>query len=165
PLLREKLGEAGPVALPADASERRARFQTALHEWFLEILRSRALLLAVDNIQAADDNSAAFLAALGREARQTQLVLIVSQRTGDAVVAAAPVRMLRQRSSRLKLAGLSRESCEELVKSLFGDVPNTGRVANLLFERSAGVPQQCMDLAQILVRKKIAKYGAGTWVL
>ncbi len=165
PRLAEKLGNVGPVSVPADAGERRARFQTALHEWFVEVARERMLFLAVDNVQAADDNSAAFLAGLGREARSSHIVLFVTQRTGDPIVAAAPLRMMRQRSSRLKLAGLSADACEELVKSLFGQVPNVGRVANLLFERSAGAPQQLMDLAQILVRRKIAKYGAGTWVL
>ena len=43
--------------------------------------------------------------------------------------------------------------------------PTAGRVARLLYEKSAGNPQQCMDLAQLLVKKKIAKYVAGTWVL
>ena len=165
PRLADNLGDVVPVSLPTDAAERRARFQTALHEWFLAVSRECTLFVAVDNVQAADDNSAAFLAALGREARGTHMVLFVTQRKGAPVVAAAPVRMLRQRSSRLGLAGLSAEACEELVRSVFGEVPNTGRVAQLLFERSAGVPQQFMDLAQILVKRKIAKYGAGTWVL
>jgi hypothetical protein len=123
------------------------------------------LFIAVDNVQAADENSAAFLAALGRESARARLVLVVSVRTGERVVAEAALGMMRQRSSRLKLASLSAESCEQLVKSLFGEVPNSGRAAQLLFERSAGVPQQCMDLAQLLVKKQIVKYAAGTWVL
>ena len=165
PELRDKLGEAPAEKVPDDANERRARFQTALHAWFMNVARERVLFIAVDNVQAADDNSAAFLAALGRESRSTQLVVVATLRTGERVVAEAAVRMLRQRSSRLKLASLGAEACEQLVKSLFGDVPNSARVAKLLFEKSAGVPQQCMDLAQLLVQKKIAKYAAGTWVL
>jgi hypothetical protein len=165
PAIAEKLGAVASVTLPSDPSERRARFQTALHEWFLDVAAERTLFIAVDNIQAADDNSASFLAALGRESRGRRIVLFATQRAGDRVVAEAPVRMLRQRASRLKLAGLDAASSEELVKSVFGEVPNIGRVARLLFERSAGVPQQFMDLAQVLVRRKIAKYVAGTWVL
>jgi hypothetical protein len=165
PLLRDKLGEVGSVVLSTDAGERRARFQTALHEWVLGVATERTLFLAVDNVQAADENSAAFLAALGREAHHARLALVVTQRTGDSALATAPVRMLRQHANRLKLAGLDAAACEDLVKSLFGSVPNTRRIAKLLFERSAGVPQQCMDLARLLVKKKIAQYETGTWVL
>ncbi|HEY6559155.1 MAG TPA: AAA family ATPase [Polyangiaceae bacterium] len=165
PQLKEKLKDVPIAAVPRDPSERRARFQTALHRWFLAVLRERVLFVAVDNVQAADDNSAAFLAALACEASRTQLVLAVTSRTGESAVAKAAMRMLRKRSRRLKLGPLSAPSCEELVRSLFGDIPNSGRAAKLLFEKSAGVPQQCMDLAQLLVTKQIAQYSAGTWSL
>jgi hypothetical protein len=165
PELMEKLVD-GPLVAPAlNPAERRARLQTALHEWFLEVARERPLLLAVDNIQAADDNSAAFIAALGQKARDSQLFVIVTQRLGDEVVAPLPLRVLRKRGTRVKLAGLSQAACDELVDSLFGGVANCGRVARLLYDKSAGNPQQCMELAQLLVKKKIAKYAAGTWVL
>ena len=64
------------------------------------------MLIAVDNVQAADDNSAAFLAALGQQARRARLMLLVTQTTGDDVVANAPLRAMRKRGARLKLAGL-----------------------------------------------------------
>jgi hypothetical protein len=165
PELGERLAEGPVTPLALNPAERRARMQTALYEWFLALAKERTLLLAVDNIQAADDNSAAFLAALGHEARDTHLILLVTQRMGDDVAAPGSVRVLRKRGSRLKLAGLSAGPCEELVKTLFGDVANTGRVARLLHQKSAGNPQQCMDLARLLVKKKIAKYAGGTWVL
>jgi len=69
------------------------------------------------------------------------------------------VRALRKRSGHLKLAGLRAGACDELVKSLFGDVDNAGRVAKLRHERSAGNPRQCMDLAQLLVLKRIARWN------
>ncbi|HVW27610.1 MAG TPA: protein kinase [Polyangiaceae bacterium] len=163
--LAEKLGDAPAVSVPTDPGERRARLHTALHDWFVSVARERVLFVGVDNIQAADDNSASFLAALGREARNTRLVLFATQRTGAEVVASTPVRSLRKRASHLKLKGLGADSCEELIKSVFGDVPNTGRVARLLFEKSAGVPRELTDLIELLVEKKIAQYGSGTWVL
>jgi hypothetical protein len=163
--LRELLGNPNLIAPSPDAAERRARMQNALHEWFLAFSRAQPILLAVDNLQAADDNSAAFLAALGRKAKRERLVILVTQRTGDPVLSPLPVRALRKRSNNVKLGALAKDACDELVQSLFGSVPNAGRVAALLFERSAGNPQQCMDLAQLLVKKQIAKYAAGTWVL
>jgi hypothetical protein len=147
------------------ASERRLRLRTALYEWFLDVAAARPLLVAVDNLHAADDNSAAFLAALGRKARRTSLVLLATQRSGEAVAAPGPVRALRKHGSRLKLLGLDAQACEELVKSLFGDVANAGRVARLLYDKSAGNPQLCMDLAQLLVKRRIVRYAVGAWVL
>lgn len=165
PRLRERLGDAPSTSVAQEAGERRARFQAALHQWFVAAARERLLFLAIDNLQAADDDSAAFIAACGRESRRLQLVIVATQRTGEPAIARAALRTLRQRARRLKLAALDLEACELLVKSLFGDVPSSGRVARLLFEKSAGAPRQCMDLAQLLVKKKIAKYAAGTWVL
>jgi tetratricopeptide (TPR) repeat protein/tRNA A-37 threonylcarbamoyl transferase component Bud32 len=163
--LHTELGR--PELAPAshDHAERRARAQTALHEWFIAFSRKEPLLLAIDNLQAADDNSAAFLAALGRKAKRERLVIVATQRSGDPVVAALALKALRKRSSNLKLGALSQDSCEKLVASLFGEVENVRRLGSLLFARSAGNPQQCMDLAQLLVKKEIAKYVAGTWVL
>jgi tetratricopeptide (TPR) repeat protein len=163
--LRVLLGNPTLHASSPDHAERRARMQNALHEWFLAFARAQPLLIAVDNLQAADDNSAAFLAALGRRAKRERLVILVTQRTGDPVTAPLPVRALRKRSNNVKLGALSASALDELVQSLFGSVANSGRVSALLFERSAGNPQQCMDLAQLLVKKQIAKYAAGTWVL
>lgn len=165
PLLSESLGHPELAVLSQDAGERRARFQTALHEWFVTAARNRSLFIAVDNVHAADDNSVAFVAALGRKAHQSGLIVLATQRAGDEVVATTSLKDFRQRSGHLKLGGLSSAACEDLVCSVFGDVANTGRVAQLLYERSAGNPQICVDLAQHLVRRQIAKYIAGTWVL
>jgi hypothetical protein len=80
-------------------------------------------------------------------------------------VAPEPLRSLRKHAAQLKLGALSAEACEQLVKSLFGNVDNTRRVAKALHDRSAGNVRHCMDLAQLLVRKQIARYAGGTWVL
>ncbi|RPI64825.1 MAG: hypothetical protein EHM50_00170, partial [Lysobacterales bacterium] len=165
PELASKLEVTAPAALSEDPAERRARFQTALHDWFLKVAQEQPLLVAVDNVQAADDNSTAFLAALGYEARHARLMLLVMHTTGDEVVAEVPLRAIRKRGVRLKLAGLDVAACEELVGSLFGHVENTGRVAKLLYDRSGGNPQLCMDLVQLLVKKRIARYIDGGWVL
>jgi hypothetical protein len=165
PELHDKLGASELSALPEDLNERRARFQTALHAWFTAVGRKLPLLVAVDNLQAADHDSAAFLAGIGRSTRESRMLLVVTQRSDQTVLAPAPVRAMRKQSAMLKLAGLNAVACEELVKSLFGDVANTGRMARLLHERSAGNPGQCMELARLLVRNQIVRYVAGTWLL
>jgi hypothetical protein len=163
--LRARLGMPELLALPADPQERRAAFQMALRECFLGLARSRLLFLVVDNLQSADEPSAAWLLALAREAPLLPLVLVTTLRDGADITALTWVRTLRQHSSVIRLSNLSGLACTALIESLFGAVANTGRVANLLHERSAGNPQQCVDLARALVKNDIAKYMGGTWVL
>jgi hypothetical protein len=165
PELCEKLDGPALAPLSPNPSERLAQFQQALHEWFFAAAKQRALLLAADNLQVADESSAAFLAALSGKTRNVQLIVLSTLRSGEAITAAAPIKVLSKRSSRLRLSGIDLAGCEEFVKSLFGDVDNTGRVARSLFEHSGGNPQHCMDLARLLVQRKVAKYAAGTWVL
>jgi hypothetical protein len=163
--LHEKLGSPALAALPNLVIERRARLQQALHEWFLTVARARPLLLGADNVQVADELSASFLAALSGEARRAQLLVISLQRSGEEPVAPAAVHALHKRGSRLLLSGLEFDACEDFVRSLFGEVANCGRVARHLFDKSAGNPQLCMDLAHLLVQRKIARYVGGAWVL
>jgi predicted ATPase len=139
--------------------------QTALHRWFVAVARRRPLLLCTDNLHAADDASTAFLAALGGEARTTHLILMCTLRIGHAIIAPEPVALLTSRCAHLKLAPLDLDACTELVHSLFGEVHSAGRLARLLHDKSAGNPQQYMDLVRLLVSKRIATYAGGTWVL
>jgi hypothetical protein len=163
--LREALGRPALERLPAAPPERRARFQAALHGWFSAIAKQQPLLLSIDNLQAVEDNSAAFLAALGFEARTRKLLIICSQRADDEVQAPSPVRELRGRAERVELGNLNLEQCIELVRSLFGDVANADRLAGRLHAHSRGNPQQLTDLAELLVKHKIASYVGGAWVL
>jgi hypothetical protein len=163
--LARRLEVREPERLPDDLGERRARLQTALHAWFLALARRRPLLLAIDNLHAADDSSAACIAALAREADRNALFLLSSLRADRQSSAPLAVDAVLQKSQRLKLTGLDRSASEELLKGLFGPVSNTGRLAAWLFERSAGNPHHAMRLVQELVGKGIARYVDGTWVL
>src|SRR5262249_11695946 len=59
PELADAFGGANSGTEPVDPSERRARGHTALREWFLAVARERTLLVCVDNVHAADEDSAA----------------------------------------------------------------------------------------------------------
>jgi tetratricopeptide (TPR) repeat protein len=163
--LRANLEVAELAVAAPDLAERRMRLQTALREWFLAVVREQPLFIAVDNVERSDEMSATFLGALGREIQQVRLIVLLAQCSGERVAAPAALRQLRERSSQLKLAPIGVSACEELVESLFGDIANIGRVAELLHQKSAGNPRLCVDLAQLLVRKKIATHAAGLWVL
>jgi len=165
PELRERFVDVQPEPLPPNFAELHARFQGALIGWFSALADEQALLLLVDNVHVIDESSAAFLVALGNEAPAKKLLLVYALRTGDAIVSPQPVSVLRTRSAQLKLDALNAAACDELVQSLFGAVDNSARLSKLLFDKSAGNPQHCMELARLLARSQVARYVAGTWVL
>jgi hypothetical protein len=163
--VREALGTHALAPRCEDAAEERARMQSALHDWFLAMAKQQRLMLAVDNVELADPGTGAFLAALGKEARAGGLILIAAQGSAADGKVDGALRALRAHGTRLRLSNLSAAACEEFCISLFGNVTNVGRLARLLHDKSGGNPQLCMELAQLLVKRQIAKYVGGTWVL
>jgi serine/threonine protein kinase len=152
--------------LPNDPVEGRAMIQRALHEWFLEISKQRSLVLLIDNVHRADENSVAFITGLAHKATETNLML-VSTRVYAARESAAEAhhRALRSASRRMRLHRLTDENIAELVRSLFGSVPNVERVSKRFFEITYGNPQHCMELVRHLVDRKVVRYTDGFWVL
>jgi hypothetical protein len=165
PELGDALKDAGPDLPPNDPGEQRLRLHTALRDWFGAVARERMLLVCVDNVQALDDDSASLLLTLGRESRSLRSFVLSTFRTRSGVAAPEAIRILRQRAQRLRLPSLDAQACEQLANGLFGGAANAGRVGSLLWQRSGGVPRQFIELAQLMVQKKIAKYEAGSWVL
>jgi hypothetical protein len=163
--LRQKLGSPELAVLSVAPPERRAQLQAALHEWFLVFADAKPLLIALDNLHAVDDNSAAFLAALGMDAKHRNMLLICTRRLGEPIRAPVPVRKLQERSARVTLNHLPTSACVDLVKAIFGDVPNAGRLAYVLHKRSGGNPQQFTELVRLLAKNEVVKYVSGTWVL
>jgi len=165
PELAEVLGGSASGTPTSDLNERRAGYHRAFRELFLSVSRECALLVSVDNVHAADDDSASFLVTLGRESRASRLFVLTTLRTGVKPSAPEAIRILRERAQRLRLSALDAAACELLANGLFGGAANAGRVGGLLSDRSGGVPRQFIELAQLMVQKKIAKYEAGSWVL
>jgi serine/threonine protein kinase/predicted ATPase len=165
PELADIFGEVDSDTEHDDPSERQARAYAAMREWFLAVARERVLLVCVEDVHAADEDSAAFIVGLGRESRAAHLLVVTTLRSGSPIAAPEVVKILRERALCLKLSSLDAKACEELASGLFGGAANAGRVGNQLLHRSGGVPRQFIELAQIMVQKKIARYEGGRWVL
>lgn len=152
--------------LPNDPVEGRAMIQCALHDWFLEISEQRALVLLIDNVHRADENSVAFITSLAHKATNSNLML-VSTRVYAAKESAAEAhhRALRSASRRIRLHRLTDENIAELILSLFGSVPNVERVGKRLYEITRGNPQHCMELVRHLADREVVRYVDGFWVL
>ena len=164
--LRERLGlrVEDLAAVPHTHGEARMRVQAALRDWFLAVARDHVLVILADDVNAFDDGSAAWLAALSLEAKDHKLLIVGSLRN-DAGELSLPVAALRQGAERLVLSPLSNEEMLELFGSVFGDVPYLARIVDRLQHSAQGSPAHAIDLAEHLSREGAIAYADGTWLL
>jgi tetratricopeptide (TPR) repeat protein len=151
-----------PPAAPS--SERSHQLQAAFTRWVSAVTRSRPLLIAVDDFAAVDDDSAALLAALiaDRSAPNAALAVTALPTTSNDKPAQ---RLVRQFANVVQLRPLREADVAQLMREMFGDVPNAGRVAHWMFEQTRGNPLECIELAQYLVERELVHYAEGTWML
>jgi hypothetical protein len=151
-----------PFSQPVAANERR-HLQTALRDWFLAVARNSRIVIAVDDFDRADEPSAAWLAALAHKSGRRKLVVVAT--SALEAPRSAALDLLRASASRAELPALSAEQTETLLRSLYGDARNVAAVAQRVYELSRGNPRAVMELAEHLVRRGLARYAAGTWIL
>jgi hypothetical protein len=158
--------EASPWnASHAPTGEARARAQTALTRLFSEVAQRRPLLLAIDDLEHADDFSAAFVAALAHEARHLPLVIVATLSSDHTEGPFSSLAALRRDASALGLAALDRSAAAELVGSLFGEVPNLDRASEWLYRVAHGNPALTLELAEHLISRGVVRFADGMWVL
>jgi tetratricopeptide (TPR) repeat protein len=162
-LLARQPGEA-PVA-PSAPQQPRSQVQQALREWLLEISKHRPLMLAIDDVHAIDEPSAAFLALLAHEVRRSAVLIAVSIETSATPTAPSALKMLAGVATEIALGNLGGEDVEQLLRSVFGDVPHVQVIAHKLQAISSGNPRDVMQLAQHLVDSGVVRYKAGAWSL
>ncbi|MET0384396.1 MAG: serine/threonine-protein kinase [Polyangiales bacterium] len=164
PELQQRLGQQAPRAITSsEQADERARRQAALSDWILTVARQHTLMLLVDDLQAADEESQALLASLARSGPGHRLLLVGAIRT-DSVLAEQPaVRGFG--GERIVLSPLTASELHELLRSVFGEVPYLERTAARVHQLSAGNPAHAWLLLRHLVRRKIARYAEGAWAL
>jgi tetratricopeptide (TPR) repeat protein len=157
-----------PCSHAASGERERARVLRELPDLLASCLRTAAgktlLCVAVDNLHAADAESAALLLNLARTARDERLALLFSVTLSPD--SEPPVlRAMRDACRVLRLRELSEAGVSELVRSTFGDVPYVQRTARRLFEATRGNPQDCLTVLQDWVSEGVVRYVRGTWIL
>ncbi|MFW5920845.1 MAG: protein kinase domain-containing protein, partial [Polyangiales bacterium] len=165
PVLGEQLGRVEPPELSGDPADDRMRVQQALTAWLRDLGTRRSVLLCVDDVQRADDASAAVLAALVRDGGIGHLTLVAALRTDEEPRAPGALAALRGAAERLRLRGLSREATAELVRTLFGELPQAGELASWMHEAAGGSPLHCTELAHHLVDRGAVRWADGAWTL
>jgi hypothetical protein len=148
-----------------DPREARMRMQAALLEWFEQVSAQVPLMLAVHNLEHADDNSTALLAALANGVHERHMLIVLGSNSDEPAPASAAYFALRQSALQLRIRGLERDDVRALVENTFGAVQNSERLAVWLHQLTAGKPEACVDLMQHLVEQGVIRFNEGLWLL
>jgi hypothetical protein len=148
-----------------EASERQARRVQLLQDCLLQVSRRMPLVLLVDDIQIADPQSLALLASLARALAKYPLLLVVTARAGAGCTDPNALADLDAQATSVTLEPIEESHVAELVKTLFGDVPNGHRLARWLHAQSAGNPGHCVELSRRLLQSGEITYRCGTFDL
>jgi hypothetical protein len=148
-----------------DENRLRSAVLAALRGWFVAFSRERPLLLAVDDLHAIDEPSAALLALCAHEAGKHPLAVFATSETGAPISAPSAMKLFEGAAASMQAANLSPRHTEDLLRSVFGDVPQLQTVAHKLHAISQGNPRDTLQLAQYLVDKGVARYRSGAWTL
>lgn len=155
---------ARPASVPpgAPVEPERRHLQAALRDWVLAIARERWLVIAIDDFDAIDEPSAAFLAALPHHEEHREFALLVTTQPGAATT---PLRLIQTVARHIEIGPLSPEATEAMTRSVFGDVENVALIARSMHELAGGYPRSIMEIAEHLVDRRLAHFEAGSWVL
>ncbi|HKP61104.1 MAG TPA: protein kinase [Polyangiales bacterium] len=166
-VLPELLRDKPEIALQLfdDPNRQRSQVLSALREWFLSIARERPLMLAIDDLHEVDEPSAALLALCAHEAAKYPLAVIVTREAEARVRAPSALKLFEGAAASVQLSNLSARHTEDLLRSVFGDVPHIQAVAHKLHQISQGNPRDTLQLAQYLVDRNVAHYRSGAWTL
>ena len=140
--------------------------ERGLEEWFADISVDKPLVVQVDNVDSADDDSLGMLAGLARIAPDRPL-LARRHRSAPATSRARPSVWWRCAGSamRVELAGLGAIEMLELCRFLFDDAPGVERFAEWLRERTAGSPLHALEISRQLLARGIIGYAGAIWTL
>jgi hypothetical protein len=116
----------------------------------------------VDDFQRIDEPSAALLSLLAQDAIG-ELCLLLSSESGAQCAFPLAHKLLLETALHIPLENLTRDESEILLKSLFGEVPNSGGFAHSLHELAGGNPRDLMRLAQHLIDRQVVRYESGAW--
>ena len=153
--------QGGEVQLAGGAIELRRRARAALGDLLDALLRSGPMVIAIDDLQWADPDSAELLVELLRRSRDAPLLVVILYRPAEAAdnPALAPYfELCRKLESRgqlvdLPLEGLRGRDAERLARAALAEHASDERVASIA-EESRGIPFFIEELAYLAVEQQ-----------
>jgi serine/threonine-protein kinase len=133
-----------------------------LANFFAGVARKTPLVVAVDDVDAADDLSLGALYLLSKRARRVPLLLVY---TSTPEARRTATKALRRATSSVTLEAFTQAETRVLVSTLFGAAPHVEGLAEWMHRLTDGNPGRALELAQHLVDRGVATYQEGAWAL
>jgi len=161
----------GDLQLAGGAIELRRRARTALGELLESLRRTGPMVIAIDDLQWADPDSAELLVELLRNAESAPLLVVILYRPAEAwgnAALSSYFELCRQLESReqlvdLPLEGLRGHDAQRLARAALGEHASDERIVSIA-EESRGIPFFIEELAHLAAERERSG-GAGTMSL
>ena len=165
PRLRSWLSIA-PTVLPTVAHEHRVRLQRALCSWINDFSVGGPLVMLVDGLEHADDESVACLHSLTqqRSAASKWLLACTFHKLPDQRATAAQRALLRG-ARRIELSPLPVHEFGTLLSSVFGSAEHLSRLTARLYKATGGNPGHALELCRKQLSAGNITFINATWVL
>ncbi|HKU43840.1 MAG TPA: AAA family ATPase, partial [Polyangiales bacterium] len=148
-----------------DAQLSRSQLQQALTDWLSALGAERRIVILVDDIERADEESVAWLTSLVRQIGSERVLLVVSLLELRQTAPALPLEMFGRAAQRMRLLPLTALEVRELLQLVFGGADYVARVAGVIERVARGNPAHCVELLEHLVEHDLVRYADGAWTL
>jgi len=186
PELAPKLFSVWPILAPLPAAVRardtwassadahrafRPALVTALSDVMFAIAADHPLVVAADDVQRLEHASLSLLVALvtgtgvPRKKRLSVIATAEGTRERAAQHESPALSLLTAESRVIELAPLNAVDTQQLLSSMFNDVPNLSLLSKRVYERARGNPRATFDLLQYLIAEGRIVYARGAWTL
>ncbi len=136
-----------------------------LNRLLIEISRTKALHIVIDDLDQVDEPSLALLATLSTRIGRKRILITTSIENGARPIAPSAVELLSSSAKRLTLKPLREVDCHAMLSSIFGEVPNLDVLNVFAYRNCSGKPRELMDLANALVEQQLVRYENGNWLI
>lgn len=134
-----------------------------LPELFSEIAAERPLVIAVDNLEDADNASQGMLASLASQTEGHRILLVATEANTRSRAIGSVV--FRRHSQHVQLEGLSSFEMQAMLRSIFAETPNLERFSGWVHQHAMGSPLHAIELCRRMLARGEIRYSGGLWSL
>lgn len=164
PRLRERLA-AEPAHVPPVAGELRARLQEAVSRLFCSVARETPIILLLDGLEHADEESAAILHRLALDSAGARLMLVCTLLREVGRELRGVEHAIHKLASVCTLGLLNDVEHTIVLRSVLGEAEHLSRLSARLYRVTHGNPGQTIELCKQLVLRGTLDHVSGAWVL